>query len=73
MRWKDGGRGTQGRKSGCLAICEEKDGEEEEEVEMEQKEEEKEEEKIGIQSHLQGRAARREGCRETHSGMGMLN
>lgn len=41
MRGKDGGRGARGRKSGCLAICEEEDGEEEEVEEMEEEEEEK--------------------------------
>lgn len=47
---KDGGRGVLGRKSGCLAICEEKESEEQ-----------KKKKKIGMQSHLQLKSERRAG------------
>lgn len=63
MRGKDGGERVRGRKSGCLAICEEEDGEEEGGLE---------EGKTGMQSHLQLKAWRHGGM-QTHSGAGMLN
>lgn len=58
---------VRGRKSGCLAICEEEDGEEEEEGGKWRRK------KIGMQSHLQLTPSGARGGMQTHSSADMLN